>query len=87
MKLSNRQSHYGDDALLTEVQASDLLFLSVRTLQTWRSERFGPAYIRVGRAIRYRLGDLLAWIEANKISPVPTRPRDQAPGDEELPES
>lgn len=55
------------DALLTEVQAADLLSLSVRTLQAWRTKMFGPAFVRAGRAIRYRRRDLLAWMDANTV--------------------
>jgi hypothetical protein len=55
------------DALLTEVQAADLLSLSVRTLQAWRTREFGPAFVRAGRAIRYRRRDLFAWMDANTV--------------------
>jgi hypothetical protein len=55
------------DALLTEVQAADLLSLSVRTLQAWRTRAFGPAFVRAGRAIRYRRRDLLDWAQANTV--------------------
>jgi hypothetical protein len=55
------------DALLTEVQAADLLCLSVRTLQAWRTRAFGPAFVRAGRAVRYRRRDLSAWIDANTV--------------------
>jgi hypothetical protein len=57
------------DALITEVQAADLLRLSVRTLQAWRTRAFGPAYVQAGRAVRYRRRDLIAWIEASTVSP------------------
>ena len=56
------------DALLTEVQTADLLSLSVRTLQAWRTRAFGPAFVRAGRAIRYRRRDLFAWMDANTVS-------------------
>jgi hypothetical protein len=55
------------DALLTEVQAADLLSLSVRTLQAWRTRAFGPAFVRAGRAVRYRRRDLSTWIDANTV--------------------
>jgi len=55
------------DALLTEVQAADLLSLSVRTLQAWRSREFGPSFVRAGRAVRYRRQDLFAWMDANTV--------------------
>ena len=55
------------DALLTEVQASDMLSLSVRTLQAWRGQSRGPAYVRAGRAVRYRRYDLLVWIKQQTV--------------------
>jgi excisionase family DNA binding protein len=55
------------DALLGEVHAAKLLNLSTRTLQAWRSSGSGPAFVRAGRAIRYRKKDLDAWVDANTI--------------------
>jgi hypothetical protein len=57
-----------DDALVTEVQAADLLSLSVRTLQAWRARHFGPAFVRAGRAVRYRPRDLLVWMDENTVN-------------------
>lgn len=69
-----------DDALLTEVEAADLLRMSERTLQAWRTQARGPTFVRAGRAIRYRRSDLLAWIEAH-IVPVEGIPPRAAPPD------
>ncbi|MBJ6370777.1 helix-turn-helix domain-containing protein [Sedimentitalea sp. CAU 1593] len=33
--------------------------VSRRTLQRWRTEGFGPAYILIGGTIRYRMADIL----------------------------
>jgi excisionase family DNA binding protein len=51
--------------LLTEREAANLLSISSRTLQAWRSNGGGPTFVRVGRVIRYRRSDLIAWIEKN----------------------
>jgi hypothetical protein len=67
MRVTTGSNDY--EALLTEVQAADLLRLSVRTLQAWRTRAFGPAFVRAGRAVRYRRRDLIAWIEVNTNSP------------------
>jgi hypothetical protein len=64
MRVATGSNDY--DALLTEVQAADLLRLSVRTLQAWA---FGSAFVRAGRAVRYRRRDLIARIEDNTNSP------------------
>lgn len=59
------------DLLLKEEDAAHLLSLSVRTLQAWRVRMTGPPFVQVGRAVRYRRRDLIAWIDANTIgSPI-----------------
>jgi predicted DNA-binding transcriptional regulator AlpA len=50
-------------ALLNEKEAARLLSMSYRTLQSWRSTGEGPTYLKLGRSIRYRKGDLLKWID------------------------
>jgi hypothetical protein len=62
---TNPQPANDADALLTEAQASDLLNLSIRTLQAWRLRGGGPAFVKCGRAVRYRRSDLVSWVEAN----------------------
>jgi len=56
------------DVLLTEAQAADFLSLSMRTLQAWRVRGGGPLFVRCGRAVRYRLRDVLAWIDAKTVT-------------------
>jgi predicted DNA-binding transcriptional regulator AlpA len=55
-------------AFLTEKQAARLLSMSHRTLQAWRRTGLGPSFIKLGRAVRYRRGDLIAWADANTCS-------------------
>jgi hypothetical protein len=57
------------DRVLGEAQAADFLKLSIRTLQAWRSQGKGPAYIRAGRSIRYRMSALIAWMNDNTVTP------------------
>ena len=61
------------DVLLTETVAADILNLSIRTLQSWRLRRTGPPFVQVGRAVRYRRRDLIAWIEANTCGGIAER--------------
>jgi predicted DNA-binding transcriptional regulator AlpA len=58
------------DALLNELQVSELLGLSVRTLQAWRTRLGGPRFVQAGRSIRYRRRDLVDWVEANTMGPA-----------------
>lgn len=55
------------DALLGETHAAQFLNLSTRTLQAWRLASRGPAFVKAGRAVRYRRRDLLAWINENTV--------------------
>jgi predicted DNA-binding transcriptional regulator AlpA len=55
-----------ENILFTETQAAQRLLLSVRTLQGWRLTGGGPAYIKAGRAVRYRASDIEQWIEGRR---------------------
>ena len=68
-QLAVRLGEHLSSNLLTEVEASDALRVSVRTLQGWRSQGRGPGYVRLGRAIRYRICDLAEWVDAHRVTP------------------
>lgn len=58
------------DRLLTEAEAAELLGLKQNTLNNWRcTHRVPLPYVRVGRAIRYRLADIQAFIERGTVRP------------------
>jgi excisionase family DNA binding protein len=56
------------EELLTQQQLADELQVSVRTLERWRQEGTGPAFVRVGRSPRYRRSDIDAWLERQRRS-------------------
>lgn len=49
--------------LLTTKEAADYLRLGKPTLERFRTVRSGPAYIKLGGAVRYLKTDLDRWIE------------------------
>lgn len=52
------------ERLLTRPEAADMLGLSVQTLANWHTLGKGPRSVLVGsRSRRYRLSDLLAYVE------------------------
>ena len=56
------------DRLLSIADTAELLGVTVGTLNTWRSnKRYDLAYVRVGRCIRYRLSDVLEWINSRTV--------------------
>lgn len=56
------------DQLLTEQQVAWRQARSVRTLQNQRVLGGGIPYLKLGRAVRYRLSDVVAWEEARRFS-------------------
>ena len=57
--------------LLDDIQAAKVLRVSVGTLRNWRSSRLGgPAFIRVGRLVRYRESDLNAYLDRQRVEPT-----------------
>ncbi len=56
--------------MLTTDQAAAVLNVHPSTLEKGRqSHRAGlfPPYVKIGKAVRYRLADLEAWLDANTI--------------------
>lgn len=55
--------------LLTEGQTAEFLQVSAHTLRYWRkrAERRGPAWIKIERAVRYRLEDLLVYLRKRTV--------------------
>jgi excisionase family DNA binding protein len=58
-----------NSTLLKTPEAADLLGVSDSMLEHMRSLGGGPAFIRIGRQVRYRFDDLQAFLDANTVSP------------------
>lgn len=54
---------------LTEIEAALRLGLKVATLRAWRHQGRGPAYVRLGRAIRYLAVDVDEFLSSNRHHP------------------
>lgn len=44
--------------------AAERLGVTPETLRNWRWRGDGPPFVKLGRAVRYRLSDLSAWLDA-----------------------
>lgn len=53
--------------VVNEHEAAYMLGLSTKTLQARRYRHLPPRYYKVGRSIRYKLDDLMEWIENGKV--------------------
>ena len=52
--------------LLTQKELATWLRKSPKTLEGIRRAGEGPRYVKLGRHVRYRVADVLAWIAANE---------------------
>lgn len=69
------QEPLSDDRLLTRSEVHTQFGLTQRFLEVAAAKGNGPPYIKLGRAVRYRVGDLREWIEARKVSSTSEEPR------------
>ena len=56
------------ECLLNEHDVARITGLSVASVRRWRLFRQGPQYIKIGAAVRYRPGDLAAWLDSRPAS-------------------
>ncbi len=50
--------------LLSTDEVARLLVVPVTTLYTWRYKGTGPKAFKVGKHLRYRLADVMEWLES-----------------------
>lgn len=51
--------------LLTPIEVSEILGVSIETLNVWRAtNRYPLPYVKAGRLVRYRLADINQFIES-----------------------
>ena len=60
------------EQLYTPAQVSEMLDISVKTLEKWRWERRNLPYIKLGTAVRYKASDLEVWLDDHTVG---IRPR------------
>jgi predicted DNA-binding transcriptional regulator AlpA len=61
--------------VVDEAAASKIIGLSRSWMRHARLRHDGPAFIRIGRAIRYRVSDLDAWLDAHRVQTRELTPR------------
>ena len=55
---------------LREKEAAEVLGVSVKTLQAWRFYCKGPKFYKLGRCVRYAMGDLEEFRESCAVEPL-----------------
>lgn len=54
--------------IVSTKQAARILGNSPRTLEDWRLTGIGPRFVKMGRNVRYRMSDILDYLEQNTFS-------------------
>jgi predicted DNA-binding transcriptional regulator AlpA len=54
-------------SLLTQSECAELLRLSERTLERLRVSGSGPKFLRIRHSVRYRPGDVEAWLASRTV--------------------
>lgn len=57
-----------NEALLQTKDAAQLLGCTEAALALWRKERRGPAYLKLGRLVRYTRRDLEDYLDSNRLN-------------------
>lgn len=68
-------AHRESDCLYDEVAAGQYIGgegnpVSPRTLQRWREQKIGPAYLKISHLVRYRKSQLDAYLANCERSPI-----------------
>lgn len=58
-----------ENQVVNEIQAAEILGRAIQTLRNDRHLRQGPPYIKLGRSIRYSVGDLMDYLDRHRIDP------------------
>jgi len=53
--------------MLTPEELADRWANDVRTLANWRSLKRGPAYVKIGSSVMYRIEDVLEYEKNNTV--------------------
>lgn len=64
--MTEQNKLYTSDSLLSRQEAADFLGIKKHTLEVWAVNKLQELkYVKIGRLVRYRYSDLLAFIERN----------------------
>ena len=64
---------WGLEPLLDIGELADYLGIPVSTIYDWRTRGLGPPAYRFGKHLKFAVGDVTEWIEAQR-DPAPSRP-------------
>lgn len=68
------QKNLDPAALISTPAAAELLGVRAQTLEVWRcAKRYDLPYLKIGNGVRYRVSDLLAFLDRAVVRPKAIR--------------
>ena len=67
--------HYADNEFVPVGIAAEIAFFSVSAMNKLRFTGEGPAFCKVGKSVRYKVGDVRAWLESKRVTSTASYPR------------
>ena len=64
--IRNNDTHLSDGPMIAERHLARRWNKSVRTLQRWRRQNTGPAYLQIGGSVFYTMADIHAFEQASR---------------------
>jgi predicted DNA-binding transcriptional regulator AlpA len=58
------------EPLASTADVAEVLGVPEKTLVEWRSRGIGPAYLKVGKYVRYRWSEVNSWLTTREAGPV-----------------
>lgn len=58
---------------VTDVELAGALGVAVQTLRNWRFQGRGPAYVKLGKMVRYDLAEAVDYFRQHRIVPGDNR--------------
>jgi hypothetical protein len=52
-----------------EKEVSKISSFAIQSLRNFRHQGRGPSYSKIGRAVRYKVSDVIAFLESKKVLP------------------
>ena len=72
-----------EDRFMTTKHVSEFTGLAISTIQNWRVSRRNIPFYRIGKTVRYRLSDLMAFMDFYKVDPLTAEEREEEVDTEE----
>jgi len=53
---------------IDEKELAAMTGFALQTIRNWRFRRQGPSYLKINRAIRYELGEVLRYMDQHRVN-------------------